>query len=367
MQILIRTLTACLVLAGIVSQTHAQIVRVKGKGQVIYKGVFRPKASDERAALELAKKNALTRHAASFNTSKFKSYEKIEPKLMSQINEVVSDYSVVSESTDKTSKRYSVIIEASINTTFIEREIDKKEGGSRPSPVGKSLERKLMAFVFVGREMGQRVVFNAKQEKVLLEESQSKGSENTSISEDGLSAKSESSKIKAQKTTTGGKSTQKASERSYKLFRIDSATATLNEVFNPANIRPIPAKLLKVNEKPFEEALATGKSTPGEAVSSALEVLSKSGVKIHYLMVGNLDLGLARKNQTTGSPEVSGSVNMTLYDISDGIPIPVASVGDKPFSGRGKDEDDARKAAIRMAGIEGAKRLLDQIRAQGLK
>ena len=141
MQILnLQSLLVLAVIFGLTGEVSAQVAKSKGKGQVVYKG-FRPKSSDERNALILAKKNAVTRYAANFNGSRFELYKKVEAKLLDNIEDIVVDFTIIDEQRDSTSKRYSVIIEASINTALIEREIQKNTAAAPVRPAASASGR----------------------------------------------------------------------------------------------------------------------------------------------------------------------------------------------------------------------------------
>ena len=151
---------------------HAELVKVKGKGEVVYKSnIFKPgqNSVEERAAIAEAKKNALTRFASDFDSARFELYKKIEPEVLANIDQYVTDYTQLDQQVDKTSKRYTVVIEASINATLIESAINKNSvatpaaaPGTAPAKAGGSY----MTFMFVARELASRKEFDAKRTTV---------------------------------------------------------------------------------------------------------------------------------------------------------------------------------------------------------
>ncbi|MBM4401394.1 MAG: hypothetical protein FJ045_05525, partial [Crenarchaeota archaeon] len=66
---------------------RAEIVKGKGQGEIVYKGMFKQGSADERAAITEAKKNALTRFAATFDTARFELYKKIESEVLGSIDQ----------------------------------------------------------------------------------------------------------------------------------------------------------------------------------------------------------------------------------------------------------------------------------------
>ena len=125
MHTIIRSILFVVLACTITAQ--AELVKAKGKGEIVYQGFFKigQGSADERAAILEAKKNALTRYAADFDRARFELYKKIEPEVLANIDQYVTDYTQIDSQVDKSSKRYSVVIEASINTTLIENAINK--------------------------------------------------------------------------------------------------------------------------------------------------------------------------------------------------------------------------------------------------
>ena len=72
--------------------TAAQIVKFKGKGEIVYKGTFKQGSAEERAAIAEAKKNALTRFAATFDSARFELYKRVEPEVLANLDQYVTDY-----------------------------------------------------------------------------------------------------------------------------------------------------------------------------------------------------------------------------------------------------------------------------------
>jgi len=209
MQTLIQSI--CLLFVALTYVAQAELVKVKGKGEIVYKGnVFKPgqNSSEERAAISAAKKNALTRFAAEFDGARFELYKKVESTVLADIDQFVTDYTQLDQQIDKTSKRYTVVIEASINATLIENAINKNTSAAVVGETGSSVPAKaggnFFTFVFVARELASRKEFNPKSVKVNINETSEAGTQKGKVNEDGQSAESALEKIKVEKETAGG-------------------------------------------------------------------------------------------------------------------------------------------------------------------
>ena len=166
----------------------AEVVKVKGKGEIVYKN-SKPVSAEVQAAITEAKKNALARYTADFDSVHLELYKRVEPEVLANLDQYVTDYTQLDQETDKPSKRYTVIIEASINTTLIENAIQKSSGPAVvPVASTTAAEPNYMTFLFVARELASSKDFDTRHNTVLQTESSEHGNETNKISEDGQSA-----------------------------------------------------------------------------------------------------------------------------------------------------------------------------------
>ncbi len=366
MQILIqRTAVILAVVAGISIEAKAQIVKSKGKGQVVYKG-FRPKSSDERSAIELAKKNAVTRYTGNFDSSRFELFKKVEASVLSQLDDLVVDFTRIDEQTDKTSKRYTVIIEASINTALIERAIQKNSTGSPARTAAPASDGETyLTFVFVARELASRKTFDEKQIKVELKESQSEGAQSTNISEDGQSATSSIVKTDAKKTTTGGSAEAKAAERRYRVNTVTEVDNAVNEVMSRANFEAVDPVDAGLDVAAFKNDFGTGDDISPTTRRASVKICKEN--EISYLAVANMDVGLPEKDPNTGLTRVYVAVTAKVSDLTKRFPKTVASISGKPYAGLGSNPEVAKRNALNTAAEKSAKVLVDLLRAKGVR
>lgn len=153
---LILRLLALALLCTVALPLRAEMVKSKGRGEITYTSLLRPSAAEERAAIRAAKLNALSRYAATLPKSRFELFRGVEAKLEARLDAIVPDHVVIDESTDKTSKRYMVTVEASINTTLLESELQaatKPVGATGATGAAAANSDSFIAFIFVAREL----------------------------------------------------------------------------------------------------------------------------------------------------------------------------------------------------------------------
>ena len=140
--------------------------------------------------------------------------------MLADVDQYVTDYTELDHQNDTVSKRYTVVIEASINATLIEGAIQQNSGQAVNDGAGQKREASYITFVFVARELAARKSYDAKRTTVDRTESTDKGTENGTVSEDAQSAEHSLDKDSMVKQTTGGNTEIKAEELSYRVTTI---------------------------------------------------------------------------------------------------------------------------------------------------
>ncbi|MEI8063816.1 MAG: hypothetical protein WCH84_07115 [Verrucomicrobiota bacterium] len=362
-----------LILTVLVSSTlcsiecSAEIVKGKGKGEIVYKGVFKQGSVEERAAITEAKKNALSRYAASFDSARFELYQKIEGEVVADIDRYVMDYTVVNQSTDTTSRRYTVIIEASINATLIEAAIQKSSGAAASAVAGTgkpSGESDYITFVFVARELASRKAFDAKRTAVEINESSNTGAEKTQISDDGQSANRSLEKSSITKKTTGGNTETKADELAYRVNTVTEVDNAVNSVLTKARYETVDPTDAGLDIQSFKKDFSSGDDISVETRKAATKTLKEKEVR--YLAIANMDVGLPDKDAESGMMRVYVTVTAKVTDLKPKFPKAIASIAGKPYAGLGPDAQVAKKNALNDAAMRSAAELVDQLRMKNV-
>ena len=350
---------------------QAELVKVKGKGEIVYKSnIFKPGqgSDEERAAITEAKKNALTRYAADFDSARFELYKKIEPDVVANIDQYVTDYTQIDSQVDKSSKRYTVVIEASINTTLIENAINKSSGANAPATAGTTPAKaggSYMTFVFVARELASRKDFDAKRTTVDINESSEAGAQKNKVADDGQSGETSLDKSSVVKHTTGGNTETKAEDMAYRVTTVTEVDNAVNSVLTKANyevVDPVDAGLSVDN---FKSDFSNGSDVSPATRTAAIKNCKEK--EINYIAIANMDVGLPEKDEATGLTRVYVTVTAKVSDLAPKFPNTVASIAGIPYAGLGSNAQVAKQNALNEAATRSASELVDQLRMKGVK
>ena len=359
-----------IVLAGTLT-AQAELVKVKGKGEIVYKSnIFKQGqgSDEERAAITEAKKNALTRYAADFDSARFELFKKIEPDVLANIDQYVTDYTQIDSQVDKSSKRYTVVIEASINTTLIENAISKSSVANAPVAAGAAPAKaggSYMTFVFVARELASRKDFDAKRTTVDINESSSAGAQKNKIAEDAQSAETSVDKTSVVKQTTGGNVETKAEELAYRVTTVTEVDNAVNSVLTKANYEVVDPVDAGLDVTSFKNDFSSGSDISPTTRSSAIKNCREK--EIRYIAIANMDVGLPEKDEASGLTRIYVTVTAKVTDISSKFPKTIASIAGNPYAGLGSNQQVAKQNALNEAAMRSASELVDQLRMKGVK
>ncbi len=345
--------------------SNAQLAKEQGIGQIRYKGWGEPKADVKSQAVEKAKLNALTRYTAKFDQAKTMNYEKIKTKVEADINRYVTDYSTIDEEIDKKSKLYRIVIQASINASLIEVELQKVSAVQGATEDEKSF----LTFVFVAREAKVVKKFDQRKTTRTVEEYSEDQSE-VAIAEEGelrFSADSRKDKIK----TTGGSTVQKSDKIQYDVSNASEINTAMSNIFSTAGFEVVDAEYLSdetnglVDVERFIEDFKYGDDISGGTRRDAVK--GCKSVDVYYFAIGTLDVGIKDKDPVSGNTRVFVSVTGKIMSLEKRFPKTVASVGPIQYSGLGPDQTVAKRNALKLAAEKAAKELTAQLRARGIK
>jgi hypothetical protein len=345
--------------------TTAQVVKVKGKGEIVYQG-SKPLPIEEQAAITEAKKNAITRFTADFDSDRFALYKRIEPAVLANLDQYVTDYTQLDQEIDKPSKRYMVIIEASINTALIENAIQKSSGPAvQPVASTTPAEVNYMTFLFVAREVISSQAFDTRQNTVLQTESSEHGKEANPISEDGQSAEHSLDKSTVAETSTGGSTVTRANELTYRVETVTAVDNAVNSVLTKAGYETVDPVDAGLDVEAFKRDFGGGDDISPATHTAAMKTLKEQHI-IRYFALANMDVDLATKDGVSGLSQVIVTVTATITDLTP-IPHKIASIAGKPYAELGQDDLVAKQNALNVAATRSASELLDQLRMKGIK
>ena len=361
MQTLIRTIIFFLVTAAVAIPGRAEMVKVKGKGEISYKGIFSPGSPEERAAIVEAKKNALGRFVATFDSARFEVYKRVEPEVLAHLDEYVTDFTQLNQETDKTSKRYTVLIEASVNATLLERVMQK---GSEAGTGTANAAPTYMTFVFVAREQASRKVFDDKRTLVEINEGAKSGAEKNAVADDGKSAERSLETNSVAKKVTGGNTETKADELVYRVTTVTEVDNAVNAVLTKAHYETVDPVDAGLDLAAFKNDFSAGNDISPATRTAAIKTLKEK--EITYLALANMDVGLPEKDDATGLTRVYITVTAKVSGLASKFPKTVASIAGRPYSGLGSNAQVARQNALNEAATQSAAELVDQLRMKNV-
>ena len=347
---------------------HAQLVKVKGKGGIEYKGSFKQGSVEEHAAITEAKRNAMTRFAADFDSARLELYKKIEPEVLANIDQYVTDYTQLDQQLDKSAKRYTVIIEASINPTLIETAIQKSFSANTPVADARATAKagaSYMTFVFVARELASRKDFDAKRTAVAISESSQAGAQKNKVADDGQSAETSLDKSSVAKITTGGNTETKAEELAYRVNTVTEVDNAVNSILTKASYEVVDAVDAGLDVGGFKNDFSSGSDISPDTRKAAIKNCKDKEIK--YIAIANKDVGLPERDEATGLTRVYVTVTAKVSDLSPKFPKTVASIAGKPYAGLGSNPQVAKQNALNEAAMRSASELVDQLRMKGVK
>lgn len=342
-----------------------EALKQQGIGQVTYSGWGGPSVSVKQEAIEKAKKSALDKYTSTFSTSMMMNYEKIRAQVEGDIGRFITDYTVVDDDTDKDMKRYSVVIEANINTSLLDVELQKVSMVQNTS----ADDRSYMSFVFVAREVTSRKSFDARRSKRTVEESAVEEREESSAKGEQLEFSGEARKDSV--VTTGGSTTQKSDQFEWDVSSSGEINTAMTGIFSTAGYEVVNAADLYeetdglVNLEDFKEDYRYGDDISGETRRNAVK--GCKSVDIGYLAIGTLDIGAKDIDPASGLTRVYVTVKGEVLDLSKRFPKTVAAIGPVQYAGLGTDQRVAASNALLIAGETAAKDLTAKLQAKGIK
>ena len=347
---------------------YADMVERTGKATVEYNsGAFSSKPSDEskHSAVEKAKKAAWDRFTADFDSSRMKAYKEVETEILHDLDKYIVDYSVSDELVDKESKRYTIVIRASINESAFEEKMRGVSGAGSSTP-GSGGQ---FSFVFVAREAERAVSFDAKRTVVSEQENADKERQDDATSGDGGVVSGAHLK-KTSINTSGGSIERKADQVSYRILSAEDVDASMTQVlsdsnFNVAKYVDVASECHGIELRTIQEGFAKTEEMAGDVRSSAIKAARECEVR--FFAVGTLDSSMAEIDTVSGSKKVVVSVRAQVWNIEKRLPTIVASVGPVQYSGLGANADAARREALKDAAREAAKVIVNQLNAKSVR
>lgn len=377
---IIKKFLVCSLAAFLASSALAQVQQAKGKATVTYQG--REASADDKARATLAAQlKAVEFYYAEAGQSEAENFDAIREKIVANPDRYILDTTPLAEEEVKDKKQYTVTVRVALNVANLRNAVKSNSAVVK----GGTAARSPLAFMFVSRQVDSTRSFD---DRIYKREDQKanikadvqvseKGSEGESLGRGKISTNaSTSSKVSGsmQHTAsieTGGSTTRRASESTYRLLPSANLAQVFSSNFTRAGFKVSEAAMVEpYTDGQFKVAAVEDDYKSGMDLKPATLASLVRGMRvaqIPYVALGTLDVGMADTDPNTGLMRVAVSVNAKLLDISQTIPDTIASVGPVQFAGVGPTEEEARGNALKLAANNAARELTSQITNLGVR
>lgn len=319
-------------------------------------------------ALRKAKISAWSNFISSLPGDRASIYYSRESEFLTNIDEYISDYVILTNNCSKKERSFSITIRATINESkFTNTLVSNSPGSSKADLSGQGI-----VVLVVPRKTSEALSFNDKVTKQSLSQSNLSANEVMLMDENSVSI-SESSSLR-QSVTTGGSTSVKATKRSYIIGDLNDASTQINSILNPLGMRTFTAARLENLAKRsgyndfLKEVLDQYSGKIGEYGANISPqkqddivnmIIDVGQGRLNYFLLGTVDTSLPRIDPDTGAFKSDVLVNIQLFKIDDFFGAePVASVGPEIMTAFGETDVLSEKAALKKAFFEATNSLI---------
>ena len=354
---------------------EAQVISEKGIGSMELQRLTcrNNRPSDQKvhlAAIEKAKLSEWSKYTASFNAEKTASYLEKENEFTGNLENYITDYVVLDSDCSKSRRVYTISLRVSINATKVDSILVTGAGGSE---LRAELKGQGIMYLVVPRETDDADIFDARRNTQTQTKRSLSADEMISESEGSISITEASTQREA--VTTGGKTTQQRTDRTYVIGDLTDAESQIGNVLTTLGMRGMSASRLenmavnRMGYSPFIKDVLDqfsgkigdyGANISPQTREEIINMISDVGQgRIAYFMLGTMDTSTPRTDPDTGAKKMDVLVNVQLYKIDDffGAEV-VATVGPEIKSAFGETDVIAKTEALKKAFSEATNTLI---------
>jgi hypothetical protein len=345
--------------------SYSQTVTVKGLGTVKYSGFLG--SGDKDKAYQKAQESALENYFSERGQADYEAFDANRDKIMGDIDSFTTGTVVLNEQDQSSMNKYSVSVKVSINETKLNVLMRKSSTVAKAPPGSKSK----IVFIFVGREAASIRSFDArvvKRAEVNATGTKStSGTEGESITDSKISTNSSrtDNASASMRTETGGSTTRKADDTSYRAFPLSDQRSNITSVFSQAGYKVIDSDMALSDKdiKAITKDFSTGSDLSQSTIRGIYQSLRAGGVPVFVL--ATLTLGAPTIDPSSGMSREGVRIAARALDVSDGSEI--ASVPSVNQFGLGQTNDEARDKALKDGALAAAKEVVSRLNAIGAK
>ena len=342
------------------------------------KGFFgtTPKPSPEliEEAKSLAKLNALNNYVTKClrdDRTKMDRYLSVADKIKSKVDLIVSIEREKQKQNDE-EKTLTIRVRASVNAAAFDSIVIGQNKSAKSS--GKKLR---MVSFFIARKADATDTKNFDDKRSLITKKSAGVTAEKSVATDGTTTSMNKEASSYSKFKTGGSTEkkQRSSKRNWTVVSPKDLDATVQKVLTDNGLKggkysyfakKCGAPPMDLINEEFSVNDTMSDDTEASIFDAILDSDSRYCIKRTHVVIGTVSYNTALISKVTGKPTVSGSVRLTVTQISeDDGPEVIASVGPINIRATGLEDNDAEKNALIMAGKEAGQAIVDTLRSNG--
>ena len=345
------------------------------------KGFFgsTPKPSPEliEEAKSLAKLNALNNYVTKClrdDRTKMDRYLSVADKIKSKIDLIVSIEREKQKQNDE-EKTLTVRVRASVNSTAFDSVVIGQNKSAKSS--GSSGKKLRMVSFFIARKADATDTKNFDDKRSKITKKEAGVTAEKSLATDGTTTSMNKEASSYTKTKTGGSTEkkQRSSKRNWTIVSPKDLDATVQKVLTDNGLKggkysyfakKCGAPPMDLINEEFSINDTMSDDTEASIFDAILDSDARYCIKRTHVVIGTVSYNTALISKVTGKPTVSGSVRLTVTQISeDDGPEVIASVGPINIRATGLEDNDAEKNALIMAGKKAGQAIVDTLKSNG--
>lgn len=331
-----------LAVAGLLSfSALSAVVQVKGTGTASYTELNQ---TVKEKAYQAAQVSAVERYFAERGDAESENFEAIQDKIQENLEKFILSTTVINEQDQPSLRKYSVAVRIDLNESKLRNTL---RGSSSASKISNG-QKSPLVFIFVGRETTSVRSFEDRVFK-RVDIAEKGGNRDASL-----------------QVETGGSTTRKAAEISYKLLPMSNHTGSITSVFSQGGFSVVDSADA-LGDKEYQ--LATKEYAKGNDLSNATRRAITSQLKakqIPYLVLATLDAGAPAQDDATGMRRVGVTVTARVLDLTGAFPTEAASIPAVQHYGIAPDDQQAMTKALKDGATAAAREVVSRLNAKGV-
>lgn len=354
---------------------QAQIVVAKGVGTISYKSDLTPQIKEQ--AYAKAQVAAVERYYAENGESESENFEAIEDKVAANLDKFILSTTVINEQDQASLHKYSVAVRVELNVAKLRNTLRKSSTVKQTA----NAEKSQLVYVFVGREAASVRAYDARvvQRAEVTEDvdasysRSSRGKEGEKVRGNSVATSAnrqvnESASVKSGvKIETGGSTTRKADDTSYRLLPMNNTKTSITSVFSQGGFNVADPEFVLGDQelKAVNKDFSAGNDLAPSTMRAVVQSLRKANVP--YLVLATLDVGAPDQDAATGLQRVAVVVTGRVLDLTGTLPREVASVPAVQYFGVGQDNASAMNKALKDASLAAAREVVSRMNVEGVR